>query len=341
MVNVLDNSTFKIGTIPFFQLFLLFLLIGMIIVVHSLRNSVRKEKRIRDFSIAPDTDVSILKYYRVLYVKFIKYLAFKFKDSVLLNKYGKYYDVYVDVVNPYYKKGSEFLISEIVFSLLWLLIIYLAFLLNGYFLNVFLILLVLLFGMLFIMYRHYKKFSNYRKEIDKAFYEFMTILLAFLQKHSFDQSLELLINKTQGAVKAELKKMQVDIRYGLSIQQAFIRCYERTKIHNFQIIANYIYAVPNVGGNIVDSFTLSYNTLLDKSKMERYVFTRTFKFYMFLIFLSFIQCVVFLCFLFFNNDYFSLLTSTIIGRLIIFIICIVYIVYILGIRFIIKGCVRL
>ena len=75
--------------------------------------------------------------------------------------------------------------------------------------------------------------------------------------------------------------------------------------------------------------------------MERYVFTRTFKFYMFLIFLSFIPCVVFLCFLFFNNDYFSLLTSTIIGRLIIFIICIVYIVYILGIRFIIKGCVRL
>lgn len=341
MISILNDNNLVSSNIPFFQIFLLLLIILLILIVKRFRMSIKHENRIKDFSIAPDEDILIINHYRMNYVKFINYLSFYFRNSVFLNKYAKYYEPYVGIVNNYYKSGLEFIISEIVFSILTLLSIDILLILNGYILTPFGFVMTILLSYGFIAFNHYKKFNNYRKEIKKSFYEFMTILLALLKDNSFIQSLDLVINKTKGSVNKELNKMKRDLEYGLSIHDAFVRCYERTKIREFNIIAEYIYVIPNIGGNTSDSFDLSYTTLLEKSKMERKVFNKTLGMYMFLVLLSLIPLFVFLNYLVFNYEYFFYITSTIMGRLIIFAIIILYLVYILSIRFIVRGSVRL
>ena len=341
MIENINNYFLEVRFIPFLQILLLLILILLILTIKRFRASIKKENRIKDFSIARYNNIGITNYWRVSYIKFVHYLSFSFRNSVFLNKYAKYYDIYVGVVNTSYKSGLEFVISELLFSILVFFGVLLLLIFNGYVLTPFGIIVLLGVSYIFIYFKHYKKFNDYRKEIKKDFYDFMTILLALLKDNSFNQSLDIVLSKTNGSVNKELSKMKNDLEYGLSIHDAFVRCYERTRINEFNIVAEYIYVIPNIGGNIADSFALSYTTLLEKSKIERKIFNNTLGISVFLIFLSLIPFLTFISFIFFKHEYLLFLLHTIIGRLIILIIIILYFVYILSVRFIMRESVRL
>ena len=159
---------------------------------------------------------------------------------------------------------------------------------------------------------------------------------AFKSGMNIMQAINIVENELEGPIKEEFKKINLDIKYGLSLEVVFERFYNRVKIEDIKYIASSLSLINKTGGNIVKVFGSIEKNFYDKKKindeMNSLISSSVFMYRLLIT----IPIILSLLILFINPTFFFPLINTLLGKIIILIILIFYVCYIFVIKRIMK-----
>ena len=180
-------------------------------------------------------------------------------------------------------------------------------------------------------------YKNRRKRIENDLLSAIIIMNnAFVSGMNIMQAVNIVESELSGDIKEEFRKINIDIKYGLSLETVFERFYNRVKIEDIKYISSSLSLINKTGGNIVRVFSSIERNFYDKKKikdeMNSLISSSIFMFRLLLI-MPIILCLIIFTV---NPSFFLPLITTAIGRIIILAILVLYILYIIVVRKIMK-----
>ena len=315
---------------------LIILLIAIIIYTFIMANTSKKiVKRIEDYSIKYTMNKTT-PFFEILYkkiIKLIKKISIILNKSIVLKQYGEKYNNYVSN-NKY--DGIDLVSIKILISILFVILYLISSLISFNFNLLFtIVLFIVIFFLIDIFYTINYKFI--RKQVENDLLSAIIIMNnAFKSGMNITEAVNIVALELDGPIKNEFVKIKNDIKYGLSLETAFDRFYDRVKIEDIKYISSSLSLINKTGGNIVKVFDSIENNFYDKKKIRNELnsLTSSSKF-MFKI-LVFMPIILIIVILMLNKEYFLPLINTTLGRLFIFIILLLYILYIIVVNLVMK-----
>lgn len=327
------------NTILFLQIVIVIILFVVIILLLRRSMANRKAERIGYYSLEPLLDDSssfsdklVTKYLNFVkgnrgYIDKFKYLK---KISKRYEKYIKYKDrdevMAIDFITNKLVIGGIFLILAIfsqVFAskMLSLFALFINYLIGYYLLDIYL-------------------FFNYKREIKLMENELLRAVIimnnAFKSGKSSLQALKIASYELPEPISDEFKKMYLDMKYGLSVDTVFDRFAKRVNINEAVYLSSSLTILNKTGGNIVEVFSSIERTLFDKKKLNEELKNISSAPNMVVKVLFLIPIVFILLIYILNPDYFKPLFESTLGYIIIAIVVIMFIIYTLLLRKILK-----
>lgn len=259
------------------------------------------------------------------------------KKSKVIQDYGKTYEKHI----TYDKIGKISGIDYVSIKVLMGFILVISYLVTEAFQNDIFTLPGILFsylvGFFIIDLYLYIEYKRRRKRISEDLLKAIIIMNnSFKSGMSIVQAIEIVKNELEGPIGDEFKKIYLDLSYGLNIEDAFNRFYQRVRLEDVKFITSSLSLLNKTGGNIVKVFKSIEREFFDKKKLtdELRTVTASSKFiYRFLLFIPFGLCFIIYIL---NSDYFKVLFTSPFGIFIILSILILYISYAFIIKRIMK-----
>ncbi len=329
------NIIWKILIIP--------LIIGMVLLtafiyVYETSKSIKFERRITDFAItsAYDSELSLFERLATWLYNIVNKLAKRLKKKNyfpnLALKYEKYLE-YDSKFSPYDCISIKLLVAfflcfiNIITSFnslnIWrLLSIIVTFIVGFYSVDVFFIL------------KLQKKKRAVRGEILRAI---IYINSALASGFTIYQSINMVSKEFKGAIGLEFAKVSEDLAYGLSLEKAFARFYERIKIPELKYIWTTLSLLNKEGGDGRQIFNIIEKNFLDEQNMmeEAKVVISPLKVLTKIVML--IPLFVIIGLLIWKRNYFAILKDMKIGPFVLITIILLYVLYYLVIRKLLGG----
>lgn len=186
---------------------------------------------------------------------------------------------------------------------------------------------------IFLLLNYMKKKKEIEEDLLKAI---MVMNSAFKSGRSLVQAIEIVKDELTGAISDEFKKIYLDISYGLSVETVFERFYQRIKLEEAKYISSSLTLLNQTGGNITKVFESIEKEFYSRKKLDNELKSMTASsIFVFrtLLFMPFIVCLVIFIL---NNNYFDPLFNSGLGKIILALIGILYLIYIIIIKRIIK-----
>ena len=159
---------------------------------------------------------------------------------------------------------------------------------------------------------------------------------SYKANRSTDEMLDDLVNRTNGRVKEELRKVKGDMKVGLSISEAFKRMYERTNLSIILDIANILSLTNKTSVNMIQALDTIEKKVIDYEKVNDEInLYKSINKLSYVIFL--LLPFIFLIFIIISNQTYLSIIGGSSGSAIILTLTIIYIIYILIINKIVKG----
>ncbi len=297
------------------------------------------EKRFTSFSLSfkQENELSILDKIVLMGWKGIHSLSFLLKKSKKLRQYSHKYDRYLTLDEQKEREAMDYVSLKFSLGILFVLFrmgtVFLQYSKN-YFL---LYLVAFLLGFYLPDIAFYLLFRKKRKRMEEDLLKAIIMMKnCFQSGRSIRQTIQIVKTELTGPLKDEFKKIDLDIQYGLSIDVAFNRFYDRVKLPDARLIASSLTILNKTGGNISQIFSSIERTIMDKKKLQEELKSLTsanvfvFRFLLLLpiFFSGFIYIV--------NPTYFTPLFKTKIGLFILLILLCLYSCYILIIHNLLK-----
>ena len=320
---------------------LLGLIIVLIVFVLAAKRSFDLEKRITRFSISSITDRQVsffdklYEQYDIFLDKFSNFLS-KFK---LLVKYSKVYELYTD------KPGDNpiiFISRKFIDAFLAVLLTIISDVLRRADINVIQILAAFIIGFfipdIFILIKYFQR----RKRIENDMFKAVLIMSnAFKSGRSIMQAVKIVSEELDGPISDEFKKMYVDLNYGLDLDMVFQRLSARTNLEETKYIASSLVILNKTGGNVVQVFNSIERNFYERKKLKDELKSVSAASILVFIILILIPPIIMIVISALNRSYFAPLLTTHLGRMILFAIIILYLIYIFVIiRMMMKSLVR-
>ena len=159
---------------------------------------------------------------------------------------------------------------------------------------------------------------------------------AFKSGMNIIQAVDIVIMELDGPIKDEFKKISMDIQYGLSLEIVFERFYNRVKLDSVKYITSSLSLINKTGGNIVKIFSAIEKNFYDKKKLTDELNSLTASSIFMFRLLVFMPIILFILLLTLNKEYFMPLIATNLGRIVMLVIILLYIIYIFIIKRIMK-----
>jgi len=159
---------------------------------------------------------------------------------------------------------------------------------------------------------------------------------AFKSGKNILQAIEIVKKELPSPIKEEFEIIHKDLSYGLDLSTVFERFYKRIKLKEAKYITSSLSLLSKTGGNIVTVFNMIEKSFYDRLKIknELAALTSSSKFlYRMLIGMPIIFVLVIITM---NPTYFNPLLTTNIGYIIDVIILVLYIIYIMIIKSVMK-----
>lgn len=322
-----------------FQAIALFVLIGIIMYLFKTSKSIKYEKRIGDFSLSSINDTELSFFDRVN--SFIWAIIHKFGNilckSKILNKYSKRYDKHITFDERNKKSSKDYLAIKFLLAFLLVFLNVLITVFKYTEVNIVSYLITFLIGFFSIDIYLALEWRKKRQQIEDDLLRAVIIMNnAFKAGRNIMQSVDLVKNELSGPIADEFQKISLDITYGLSLEVAFSRFYERVKLEEAKYIASSLTLLNKTGGNIVVVFASIERTFLNKRQMKQELQSLTaasnFVFKLLLLMpVIFIAIILIL-----NRTYFKPLYTSVIGIIISILIVLLYALYIVVIRKVMK-----
>lgn len=320
------------------QIILMILLYTFIYMFLLNKLSIDYEKRFSSYSLTSmkDEKISLFeKLYNLLW-NIIKKISNILNKSEILRKYSKKFNKYISYNELNNRTGMDFISIKFIISLVIGLLYIISTLIRF---NFDYMLLIILMIISFFSVDIYYTFSykNRRKRIENDLLSAIIIMNnAFVSGMNIMQAVNIVESELSGDIKEEFRKINIDIKYGLSLETVFERFYNRVKIEDIKYISSSLSLINKTGGNIVRVFSSIERNFYDKKKikdeMNSLISSSIFMFRLLLI-MPIILCLIIFTV---NPSFFLPLITTAIGRIIILAILVLYILYIIVVRKIMK-----
>lgn len=309
-------------------LFLLYLLVKYI-------RSIMIKNRLSDYSInLGDDNLEYKSFYKIILV------VGNFLDSlVIFNGLARTYKKFINDDSKL-RREIDFISLKFVFGILMILLyLFLVILYND---EILLYLVLICFVLGFLLPDFYWVFKdNHHKSIGNQDILKVVIIMenSYKVNRSTEQAVNDVINRTDGNLRLEFKKVLADMRIGLDVSDAFYRLYYRTRLEAVRRIANSfkIIDVSGISAALVFEEIEKYLIMDERFEQEMNVYYSVNKI-AHLVFLL-LPLIFIVSILLFNKRYIDVLLSEI-GVFLILILGIIYLLYMLFLRRIIGGSVN-
>ena len=220
------------------QMILIFIsLIVIFNIFYSIRSSML-EKRISDYSLSKkdfDDITTFEKISRVLW-NIVHLISNLLNKNRALLKLSSSYEKYILIKEEEYKSSIDYITVKLIAIILSILIYLFLVLANVFDFNIFLLLIFIILGVvlpsLFWQVRYEKKCKN----ISDKLYESIIVIDDNLSKTNIYNALNKIIKELDDDIADEYQRILIDLSYNISLNQAFRRFYNRTRIPEIRVI---------------------------------------------------------------------------------------------------------
>ncbi|MBQ8192633.1 MAG: type II secretion system F family protein [Bacilli bacterium] len=316
-------------------------IILFIIIIFGIRGSIAssKARRIGYYSLEPikDNSLSISDKLVNRYISFVHGKRNLIKKSSYFKSKSKKYEKYIKYKNKDKIIAIDFITNKIIIAFIFIILTIFSQVfatrnlsLIDYIIN-FLIGYYLLDIYLFFYYKKQTKLIE--NELLRA-----VIIMnnAFKSGRSTLQALKIAADELPEPISDEFRKMYLDMKYGLSVDAVFDRFSKRVGLEEANYLSSSLTILNKTGGNIVEVFSSIERTLFDKKKLNEELKNISSGPNMIVKILSIVPIVfVFLIYIL-DPSYFAPLFNSVLGYIIIGIIVIMFSIYLLLLRRILK-----
>jgi len=321
------------------QCILILSIIYLIIQVLKFKRVIELEKRILRFSVFSITDKpdSFFDKLEQEYQKILKSISRIISKSKIIKKHSKRYEKYIDQTKIVRDNELDIISNKIIISMLTLLIMLISDIIRLQSISLTQIIFSLLLGYfipdLFIMINHNRK----KKKVEEDFLKAVIIMSnAFKSGRSIMQAVEFVSKELDGPVSDEFKKMYIDLTYGLELEVVFERLAKRINIEETKYMASSLVILNKTGGNIIKVFSSIERSFFERKKLNDELNSVTaLSNFVFKILVA-IPFIIFIMIYIFNPAYFAPFVTTTIGKILLFLIISIYVLYIIIVKKVIK-----
>lgn len=311
------------------------------IVIFILRwfSTNRKVKRIGYYSLEPlrDNSLSITDKIIDKYINFVKRMRKYISKSEFLKKSSKKYEKYIKYTYKDKIKAIDFITNKIIISFVFIILTVISQVFTLRILGVFDYVINFLLGYFLLDIYLYFNQKKQNKLISNELLRAIIIMNnAFKSGKSILQAIEIASEELPEPIKDEFKKMYLDMKYGLSVDTVFDRFAKRVDLEEAVYVSSSLKILNNTGGNIVDVFSSIERTLFDKKKLNEELKNISSSPNMIVRILLFVPIVFVLIIYILDPTYFNPLFNSTLGYIIIGIIAIMFIIYAILLKRILK-----
>lgn len=335
-INVVSNQDTYLHIIQFSIVLIIIILFYIIL---RFMNSMRKERRLMNYSIKPikDNSKSLMETINKSYNSLINSLSNLLVKSEFIKKYSKHYLKYTEVFEKENTNPVKFISRKIVVGIIFVLVAVLTSTIRFDVLSAYELVIPFIVGFFALDLIYEYRYRLYRKKIENDLLQAIIIMNnAFKSGRSITQAVNLVSEELEGPIALEFKKISMELSFGLDIEVAFKRFSERINIEEANYLTSSLSILNKTGGNIIKVFTSIEKTLFNRKKLrlELKSLTGSSKLIMYVLILVPICFVSLVSFI--NKDYFKPLFTSPIGIIIIISIIILYLIYIFVVRKVMK-----
>lgn len=321
------------------QTILITLLLFFVYLVFKVKNSFDLEKRILRFSVFSITDKPLTLFEKIenKYNNFILKMSSGLSKSKVFSDYSKIFDKYFGKTRLIVESSVDVISNKFVFGIIAIFITIVSDSFRSISIEGTQILIAFLIGFFvpdIILYFGYKRVQ---KTIEEDFLKAVIIMSnAFKSGRSIMQAIEIVAKELDGVISDEFKRMYMDLSYGLDLEVVFDRLAKRTKLEETKYMASSLVIINKTGGDIVKVFSSIEHSFFERKKLNDELKSVTalsslvFKILVSMPFFIFIMISVF------NPLYFMPFISTGIGRVLLALILVIYVLYIVVVRKVIR-----
>lgn len=321
------------------QIMIILILIGIILVLFRTSKAIRYEKRIGKFAISSiiSKEKSFFDHITEMLWNLNHHVAKLLEKSVVLQKYGTKFEKYILYEEREIKSGLDYIAMKFLIGIALVLLNVLTVMFQYIPLNAMTFLITFLIGFFLPDIALKLEYAKKRKQIEEDLLKAIIIMNnAFKSGRNIMQAIEIVKTELTGPISDEFKKIYLDITYGLSLEVVFGRFYQRVKLDDAKYIASSLTLLNKTGGNIVKVFASIEKSFFDKKKLRNELKSMTsssvFVFRV-LVCLPFIfAAIIFIL----NPSYFMPLFKSALGLLILGFILLLFVIYILVVKKVLK-----
>lgn len=319
--------------------FLITCLIVFIVFIIFSKKSLDIEKRITRFSISSITDkeTSIFDNIRERYKNIVYKLSEELLTINFMKKYSKRYEKYFDKTKDLEIKAMNVISNKIVVIIIALFLALLSDALRRRPGNILQVIVAILVGYfipdMFLIIKEKRR----EKQIEDDLFKAVLIMSnAFKSGRSIMQAVKIVSEELDGPIAEEFEKVYIDLTYGLELDVVFERLSKRIKLEETKYMASSLVILNKTGGNVVQVFNSIEKSFFERKRLNDELKSVTaVSNFVFKILMA-IPFIIFLMIYILNPTYFVPLYTTHMGRLISIIILVLYVLYIIIVKRIIK-----
>ena len=334
--NVLKNNQTLLNTSM--TVILVFLIVAIFFLIRY-RKALTYEKKIDKYSIEPLKDKKESLSERLVHIfnRCCKAISKILKKSEFVKHYSIKYKKYLPLYHRFFDEELDIVSFKILISFIFILISIFSKTIQFQTLDMLQLLIPMVFGFIIPNVLFIIKYRLYRDKLENDLLQAIIIMNnAFKSGRSIIQAIELVTHELKGPIGEEFKKMHLELTFGLSLEVVFKRFSERIQLEEVTYLTASLSILNKTGGNIIKVFSSIERSLFNKKKLklEMASLTGASKIIIYILFLVPLFFIVLVSVI--SPSYFEPFYTTTFGIIIMGIMIIIYVLYIVFVRKIMK-----
>lgn len=336
IVNVKKNND---NALMIYQGIFITFIIGLSLFIIWFKRKQRVFNRVSKYSVQgiKETNQTFMDYVLEFYMKILKFVVRIIDSTSYFKNKGIRYNKYVPLSMLKVKNGITLIANKFVFGALFLIAAMFSKVFLGDIVTIDEVLVIYIIGYFLPDIKYIISYRKYHDKIEDDLLESVVIMNnAFKVGASPEQAIKVVGDEMTGVMRREYKQMYAEIKFGLSINDAFMRFSERLNLKEAEYIAASLEILNETGGDVVKIFDSIEKNLFNNRKIKNEYKALTGSPKMISNFLFVLPIIFVIIILIINNEYFNPLFKSSIGLFLIGLSILLYIMYILVIKKIFK-----
>lgn len=321
------------------QIIIILILFGIVLWLIKLNRVTRLERRFSKFSVnvIRDDELSffdrLIKIYNVNRKKLSKIL-YKLK---IFNDYSKKYEKYCDNTRIIREDPMDYISTKVLAGCAMMILIVISDVFQYKNITFLQLITTFLIGFFIPDVLLISKTKMRKHQIEKDMLKAIIIMNnSFKSGLSIMQAIYMVSNELDGPISEEFKKMYIDLSFGLNMEVVFERFTKRIDTKEARYITTSLNVLNKTGGNIVQVFASVERNSFTRKKLQEELGALAASAKAIFKILVAIPILIFLGIFILNPNYFTPLFTDPIGIMLLFVIILIYVLYIIVIRKVMK-----